>query len=192
VRPPETPAKGRCRSAAILAQGIVHSDRPLRAGRLRCERRTCPHPSHNGEELERRKADKQHDQRAFNRKAALPSLLQAMKVVTRRGPGNGVGRHDIAPKTCRMGSLCQLAEAYVAAHRILAVLRGGRKGIVCVAGPWPSPSRGEDRAIHVTRRLCWRGTARCCRARARGPADGETSRAELLLRIALLLYIMIQ
>ena len=87
VQPPETPAKGRCRSAAILVQGIVHPDRPLRAGRLRCERRTCQHPSHDGEELERRKADKQHDQRAFNRQAALPSLFQAMKVVTRQGPG---------------------------------------------------------------------------------------------------------
>jgi hypothetical protein len=142
VRPPETPAKGGCRSAAILAQGIVHPDRPLRAGRLRCERRTCQHPSHNGEELERRKADKQHDQRAFNRQAALPSLFQAMKVVTRQGPGNGVGRHDIAPNTCRMGSLCQLAEAYVPAHRIFAVLRGGQKGIVCVAGPWPKLASG--------------------------------------------------
>ena len=103
VRPPETPAKGSCRSAAILAQGIVHPDRPLRPGRLRCERRTCQHPSHNGEELKRRKADKQHDQRAFNRQAALPSLFQAMKVVNRRGPGNRAGRHDIAPNTCRMG-----------------------------------------------------------------------------------------
>lgn len=103
VRPPETPAKGRCRSAAILARGIVHPDRPLRPGRLRCERRTCQHPSHNGEELKRRKADKQNDQRAFNRQAALPSLFQAMKVVNRHGPGNAAGRHDIAPNTCRMG-----------------------------------------------------------------------------------------
>jgi hypothetical protein len=103
VRPPETPAEAGCRSAAILARGIVHPDRPLRPGRLRCERRTCQHPSNHGEELKRRKADKQHDQRAFNRQAALPSPFQAMKVVNRRGPGNGAGRHDIAPNTCRMG-----------------------------------------------------------------------------------------
>ena len=42
-----------------------------------------------------------------------------------------------------MGSLCQLAEAYVPAHRIFAVLRGGQKGIVCVAGPWPKLVRAD-------------------------------------------------
>ena len=103
VRRPETPAKGRLSIGSHSCPGNVHPDRPLRAGRLRCERRTCQHPSHDGEELKRRKADKQHDQRAFNRQAALPSPFQAMKLVNRRGPGNGVGRHDIAPNTCRMG-----------------------------------------------------------------------------------------
>jgi hypothetical protein len=31
-----------------------------------------------------------------------------MKVVTRQGPGNGVGRHDIAPNTCRGGRCVSL------------------------------------------------------------------------------------
>jgi hypothetical protein len=85
------------------------------------------------------------------------------------------------------GSLCQLAEVYVPAHRIFAVLRGGRKRIVCVAGPWPSSRGGEDRAIHVTRRLCWR-VLRDCRARARGLADGERSRAREQVRVEALQY----
>lgn len=50
------------------------------------------------------------------------------------------------------GSLRQLAEAYVPAHRIFAVLRGGQKGIVCVAGPWPKFASGEGRAIRHGRR----------------------------------------
>jgi hypothetical protein len=39
---------------------------------------TC---SQDGEELERRKCDKQNDQRTLNCRAALPSILQAMELV---------------------------------------------------------------------------------------------------------------
>ena len=180
VRPPETPAEGRCRSAAILAQGIVHPNRPLRAGHLRCERRTCQHPSHNREELERRKADKQHDQRAFNRQAALPSLFQAMKVVNRGGPGNGAGRHDIAPNTCRMGFAVSACGSLCARTVSSLCCEAAKKVSSASSGPWPSSRGGEDRAIHMTRRLRWRGTGRCRRARARGLADGGEAIGALL------------